>query len=198
MLGKGKPSWLCIELTERLLCLIPTVHPGKGDDFCSGKGGNCWEGTSLLLSQNHCVYCDGSLEPITVLQSKDVTVPLTCLCCGAEDFLSPLPQQSQSSVIMHQPGLKQHIRCSWVCTATGWFVTAKGRTAKWGQKPVPSELYQATQGPVAGLWLRCWEDETCCLSFVSCFSMWDLRLLVLSLLPPQHVISRLHCINNEQ
>lgn len=34
------------------------------------------------------------------------------------------------------------------------------------------------------------------LSFASCFSMWDLRLLGLSLLPPQHEMLGLHCINH--
>lgn len=145
-----------------------------------------------ILQAKHSDWC----QLTTVLQSKDVTVPLMCPCCGAEDFLSPLPKQSWSNLIVRRSGLTQHIRCSWVPTATGWFDTAKGRTTKWGQKPVPSGLYQATQGPVAGLWLRCWEDKTCCLSFASCFSMCDLRLLGLSLLPPQHDMLGLHCINH--
>lgn len=144
----------------------------------------------LLLSQNNCACCDGSLELTTLLQSEDITPPLTCLCCGAEDFLPPLP--SKIGQIRQCPSLAWNIRCSWVSSATAWFVTVKGRTARWGQKPGPSELYQAAQGPVAGLWLRCWEDETCSLSLASCFSVWDLRLLGLSLFSPQHKISGIH------
>lgn len=47
-----------------------------------------------ILQAKHSDWCQLTTE----LQSKDVTVPLMCPCCGAEDFLSPLPKQSWSNL----------------------------------------------------------------------------------------------------
>lgn len=135
------------------------------------RGDLCYWARTTMLVMAHCSH---NIAPVQRYYS---TTNMPLLWCRRLSVTTA--QQNWSNLIY--TSLAWNIRCSWVHSATGLFVTAKGRTATWGQKPVPSELRQATQGPVAGLWLRCWEDETCCLSFASCFSTWDLRLLGLSL-----------------